>query len=80
MSSISVQPGVGTAPVNFAVVVLPSGIEASARVPIASAGVGFATMSDASAQAFAAAAQALLGVLSPRLPAPQSGPFFFGFP
>ncbi len=80
MSSIPVLPGVGTADANIAVVVLPSGIAASARVPIASAGIGLVTMTDASAQAFAAAAQALLSVLSPRLPAPQQGPFFFGFP
>ena len=79
MSSISVQPGIGTAPVNFAVVVLPNGVVASARVPIAAAGTGIAAVTDASAQAFAAAAQALLSVLSPRLPPPQSGPFFFGF-
>ncbi len=80
MSSISVLPGVGTAPAVVAVAVLPDGSAAPMRVPINVAGAPVVPMTDASAQAFAAAVASLSAVLLPRAPNRQHGALLFGLP
>ena len=79
-SSISVLPGVGTAPVEVAVGLGPGGAAAPSHATASADGLTTTPVTDASVQAFAAAAATLSSVIMPKLSLPQLGPFIFGYP